>query len=234
MQTSSPESDQKICKYRSRHTKKSPQNSEQKKRGLQQLTHVFGLDLNATNQLCVIPVIESQAIHWSDAQQETTIDACKHTTIHLHKTIKDLTRLYYMQSRNQACRMTVHMYLLVYFCTQNCEYRAYCTANAMQNSLPSAPKSGLKDFFSLKFLKIFTTLLLSRIAYLNLKQSHVSFHISFSIFSKQLLWHLHLLRWIMSPDKLLCRSKALVPQSHSGVDDVLSVSTHHHKPKQQD
>lgn len=35
----------------------------------------------------------------------------------------------------------------------------------LQN-LPSAPKSGLKDFFSLKFLKIFTTLLLSRIAYL--------------------------------------------------------------------
>lgn len=31
---------------------------------------------------------------------------------------------------------------------------------------PSAPKSGLKDFFSLKFLNIFTTLLLSLIAYL--------------------------------------------------------------------
>lgn len=33
--------------------------------------------------------------------------------------------------------------------------------------LPSAPKSGLNDFFSLKFLNIFTTLLLSLIAYLN-------------------------------------------------------------------
>lgn len=32
---------------------------------------------------------------------------------------------------------------------------------------PSAPKSGLNDFFSLKFLNIFTTLLLSLIAYLN-------------------------------------------------------------------
>lgn len=32
--------------------------------------------------------------------------------------------------------------------------------------LPSAPKSGLKDFFSLKFLKILTMLLLSLMAYL--------------------------------------------------------------------
>ncbi len=47
------------------------------------MTHVFGLDLNAANQLCVIPVIESQAIHWSDTQQETTIDACKHIYIKL-------------------------------------------------------------------------------------------------------------------------------------------------------
>lgn len=33
---------------------------------------------------------------------------------------------------------------------------------------PSAPKSGLNDFFSLKFLNIFTTLLLSLIAYLEI------------------------------------------------------------------
>lgn len=33
-------------------------------------------------------------------------------------------------------------------------------------TLPSAPKSGLKDFFSLKFLKILTILLLSLMAYL--------------------------------------------------------------------
>jgi hypothetical protein len=34
----------------------------------------------------------------------------------------------------------------------------------------SAPKSGLNDFFSLKFLNIFTTLLLSLIAYLREKR----------------------------------------------------------------
>lgn len=34
--------------------------------------------------------------------------------------------------------------------------------------LPSAPKSGLNDFFSLKFLNIFTRLLLSLIAYLEI------------------------------------------------------------------
>lgn len=33
-------------------------------------------------------------------------------------------------------------------------------------TVPSAPKSGLKDFFSLKFLKILTILLLSLMAYL--------------------------------------------------------------------
>ncbi len=31
--------------------------------GPEQLTHMFGLDLNTANQLCVIPVIEGQAIH---------------------------------------------------------------------------------------------------------------------------------------------------------------------------
>ncbi len=37
-------------------------------------------------------------------------------------------------------------------------------------TLPSAPKSGLKDFFSLKFLKILTILLLSLMAYLLWKE----------------------------------------------------------------
>lgn len=40
----------------------------------------------------------------------------------------------------------------------------------------------------------------------------------------------YLLRGVMCPDKLLCWTKALVPQSHGSVDDVLSVSTHHNEP----
>lgn len=75
---------------------------------------------------------------------------------------------------------TVHLYIFcIYYnifaykivSTELVELLAY---DAMQNSLPSAPKSGLKDFFSLKFLKIFTRLLLSRIAYLDLKQKVMS------------------------------------------------------------
>lgn len=34
----------------------------------------------------------------------------------------------------------------------------------------------------------------------------------------------------MSPHKLLCRAKALVPQSHGCVDDVFTITTHHHEP----
>lgn len=34
----------------------------------------------------------------------------------------------------------------------------------------------------------------------------------------------------MCPHKLLCRTKALVPQSHGCVDDVFTIPTHHHKP----
>ena len=39
-----------------------------------------------------------------------------------------------------------------------------------------------------------------------------------------------LLRRVMGPDKLVGGAKALVPQGHGGVDDVLSVSTHHYEP----
>lgn len=34
----------------------------------------------------------------------------------------------------------------------------------------------------------------------------------------------------MCPHKLLCRTKALVPQSHGCVDDVFTITTHHNKP----
>lgn len=42
----------------------------------------------------------------------------------------------------------------------------------------------------------------------------------------------YLLRGVVRPDKLLSRAKALVPQGHGGVDDVLPVSAHHHEPAQ--
>lgn len=35
---------------------------------------MFGLNFNAPNQLCVLPIIESQAIYGPDAQQKATID----------------------------------------------------------------------------------------------------------------------------------------------------------------
>jgi len=35
------------------------------------------------------------------------------------------------------------------------------------------------------------------------------------------------------PRKLLRRAKALVPQGHRCVDDVLSVTAHHHEPEAQ-
>lgn len=34
----------------------------------------------------------------------------------------------------------------------------------------------------------------------------------------------------MRPDKFLSCAEALVPQGHGGVDDVLPISAHHHKP----
>lgn len=40
----------------------------------------------------------------------------------------------------------------------------------------------------------------------------------------------YLLRWVMSPDKLLRRTEALVPQSHCSIDDILSIPAHHNKP----
>ena len=38
---------------------------------------MFGLDLDATDQLCVLPVIKRQAIHWPHPKQETSIDSCR-------------------------------------------------------------------------------------------------------------------------------------------------------------
>lgn len=35
---------------------------------------MFGLNFDAPNQLGVLPVIESQAVHRPDAQQEATVD----------------------------------------------------------------------------------------------------------------------------------------------------------------
>lgn len=34
----------------------------------------------------------------------------------------------------------------------------------------------------------------------------------------------------MCPHKLLCRAKALIPEGHCSVDDVLSIPTDHNKP----
>ena len=42
----------------------------------------------------------------------------------------------------------------------------------------------------------------------------------------------HSLGRVSSPHKLLSTAKALVPQSHGCVDDVLAVPTHHHKPEE--
>lgn len=150
--------------------------------------------------------------------------------------IKDLSEPY-----------TVHfLYLLLYICIQNCEYRACWTTclwcNAKEFTFCS--KVGLKRFFLLKIFEDFhqTAAFPNRVPWFKTKSCQfLNFSQLMSIFGKQLLWTSvfymlieHLLRWIMGPDKLLCRSKALVPKSHSGVDDVLSISAHHHKPKQQD
>ena len=47
----------------------------------------------------------------------------------------------------------------------------------------------------------------------------------------QLIWHRQNLLWrVVGPRELLGRPKALVPQCHYRVDDVLAVTTHHNKP----
>ena len=99
-------------------------------------SYVFRLDLDATDQLCVLPVIKRQAIHWPHPKQETSIDSCRE-----EEHIKWAIQWELFTSKSEVF------------------YRTMFT-------LPSAPKSGLKDFFSLKFLKILTILLLSLMAYL--------------------------------------------------------------------
>lgn len=99
------------------------------------------------------------------------------------------------------------------------------------DKVPSAPKSGLKDFFSLKFLNSLTMLLLSLMAYLllNMKPSlefNTDVRGRWSYFAPT--WYL--LRWVVCPDKFLSWPKTLVSQSHCSIDDVLSISTHHNKP----
>lgn len=37
----------------------------------------------------------------------------------------------------------------------------------------------------------------------------------------------------MCPGKLLCRAKALIPEGHCSVDDILSIPTDHNKPVRQ-
>ncbi len=119
-----PESDQKNleivagCNW-SRHTKMA-QSCIQNNGGPEKLTHMFGLDLNTTNQLCVIPVIEGQAIHWSDTQQETTIDAWKYIIINLHKTINNSSFTTFSMKCNERNCKFLHFY---HICIQNFDKR---------------------------------------------------------------------------------------------------------------
>lgn len=100
---------------------------------------MFGLNFNSADQFCVLPIIECQTINRSNSQQEATIDACKKTKVEEFCIVQTV--------------QTVHTHQYVY---------------SRSKYSPSAPKSGLNDFFSLKFLNIFTTLLLSLIAYLEI------------------------------------------------------------------
>ena len=45
---------------------------------------------------------------------------------------------------------------------------------------------------------------------------------------------MYILRWIRGPNKFLSWSKTLVPQRHSCVNDVLSVTTNHNKSAKRD
>lgn len=105
------------------------------------LTHMFGLDFNAADQFCVFPVIESQSIDWPYSQKKTSINACD----------TEGKRSRGKNNNNNSLLETT---------------RQTKPQKRNEGLLPSAPKSGLKDFFSLKFLKILTMLLLSRMAYL--------------------------------------------------------------------
>lgn len=57
---------------------------------------MFGLDFNPANQLCVLPVIECQAINRSDSQQKATIDAYKKIKVEeIHSVQKPYQHIYF-------------------------------------------------------------------------------------------------------------------------------------------
>lgn len=57
---------------------------------------MFGLDFNPANQLCVVPVIECQAIDRSDSQQKATVNACKKIKVEeVHVVQKPQQQIYF-------------------------------------------------------------------------------------------------------------------------------------------
>lgn len=55
---------------------------------------MFRLDLNATNQLCVLPVIKCQAIHRSHTKKEPPINACLPKKEHTNSEKNQTTHIY--------------------------------------------------------------------------------------------------------------------------------------------